>query len=115
MLFRSVLLRRMMRNLLDNAVRHGGSVSEVVMRLAPMEDGSVRLEVTDRGPGVPAEFLEKIFEPFYRLPGRTEWQGGTGLGLTLVRSIARHHGGDVRCESHPGGGACFVVELPLKA
>ena len=110
-----VLLRRMMRNLLDNAVRHGGSVSEVVMRLAPMEDGSVRLEVTDRGPGVPAEFLEKIFEPFYRLPGRTEWQGGTGLGLTLVRSIARHHGGDVRCESHPGGGACFVVELPLKA
>jgi signal transduction histidine kinase len=110
-----VLLRRMLRNLLDNAMRHGGSIEEVVMRMRPIEGGRVRIEVTDRGPGVPAEFLEKIFEPFYRLPGRSEWQGGTGLGLTLVRSIARHHGGDVRCESQPGGGACFVVKLPLKA
>ena len=110
-----VLLRRMMRNLIDNAIRHGGAIEEVVMRLRPIEGGRVRIEVTDRGPGVPAEFLEKIFEPFYRLPGRSEWQGGTGLGLTLVRSIARHHGGDVRCELQAGGGACFVVELPLKA
>ena len=110
-----LLLRRMIRNLLDNALRHGGARTEVKMRLQPIPGQRLRLEVSDRGPGVPHESLEKIFEPFYRLPGRGQWQGGTGLGLTLVRSIARHHGGDARCESHPGGGACFVVELPLRA
>jgi signal transduction histidine kinase len=73
----------------------------------------VRIEVMDHGPGVPAGLEEKVFEPFYRVPGKSEWQGGTGLGLTLVRSIARHHGGDVHYQHRAGGGACFVVELPL--
>ena len=75
----------------------------------------MRIEVRDHGPGVPSGLEEKIFEPFYRVPGKAEWQGGTGLGLTLVRSIARHHGGEVHYESRVGGGACFVVELPLTA
>ena len=71
------------------------------------------LWVDDRGPGVPAELRERIFEPFYRLPGASEKEGGVGLGLALVKSIAERHQGSVRCESRPGGGARFVVELPL--
>ncbi len=107
------LLRRLMRNLLDNALRHGGQSSDVTMRIAPSEGTRVQLQVCDRGPGIPADLKEKIFKPFYRAPGSQEWQGGTGLGLTLVRSIARHHGGDVRCLARVGGGTCFEVDLPM--
>ena len=71
------------------------------------------IQVCDRGPGVPEELRERIFEPFYRLPGATERDGGVGLGLALVKSIAIRHGGAVRCENRPDGGACFVVSLPL--
>ena len=64
-------------------------------------------------PGVPAALRERIFEPFYRLPGASEREGGVGLGLALVKAIAQRHAGTVRCEDREGGGACFVVELPL--
>jgi signal transduction histidine kinase len=72
----------------------------------------VRLCVCDRGPGVPLDLRERIFEPFYRLPGASEHEGGVGLGLSLVRSIVQRHGGSVRCEDREGGGAQFVVLLP---
>jgi signal transduction histidine kinase len=62
---------------------------------------------------VPVELQERIFEPFYRLPGATERDGGVGLGLALVKSIAQRHGGRAFCENNQGGGACFVIELPL--
>ena len=67
----------------------------------------------DRGPGVPEAQRERIFDPFYRLPGASERAGGVGLGLALVRSIATRHHGSVHCEDHAGGGACFVLRLPL--
>jgi signal transduction histidine kinase len=75
----------------------------------------VVIRVCDRGPGVPAALQERIFEPFYRLPGATERDGGVGLGLALVKSIVLRHGGTVVCENRTGGGACFVVSLPLSA
>lgn len=108
------LLRRMLRNLLENARRYGGAEG-VEMQLLPHQvDGLpwVMLRVSDRGPGVPPELRERIFEPFYRLPGASEREGGVGLGLALVRSIVQRHGGSVRCEERPGGGAQFVVMLP---
>jgi signal transduction histidine kinase len=72
------------------------------------------LRVTDHGPGVPKELRERIFEPFYRAPGASERDGGVGLGLALVKSIAQRHGGSVRCEAAASGqGACFVVTLPV--
>jgi two-component system OmpR family sensor kinase len=71
--------------------------------------------VCDRGPGVPLAYREKIFEPFFRLPGASERAGSVGLGLALVKSIAERHQGAVRCEDRPGGGACFVVRLPKSA
>ena len=71
------------------------------------------VRVCDRGPGVPLDQRERIFEPFYRLPGASERSGGVGLGLALVRSIAGRHNGSVHCKDHAGGGACFVLRLPL--
>jgi signal transduction histidine kinase len=106
------LLRRVMRNLLENARRH--AAGDITVTLATTA-GQAVIRVCDRGPGVPPELRERIFEPFYRLPGATERDGGVGLGLALVKSIAIRHGGSVFCENRPDGGACFVVQLPLAA
>ena len=103
------LLRRALRNLLENARRYGGD--EVEVNVA--DHGSrVEVQVSDRGPGVPEAYLERIFEPFFRLPGHAEREGGVGLGLALVRQIAERHGGSVRCEPRAGGGSCFTLALP---
>jgi signal transduction histidine kinase len=69
------------------------------------------LRVCDRGPGVPEAERERIFEPFYRPAGTREPDGGAGLGLALVRQIARKHGGDARCTPRAGGGSCFEATL----
>ncbi len=104
------LLRRALRNLLENARRYGGDqISACVQASA---DGAVHLKVCDRGPGVPASLRERIFEPYFRLPGHAEREGGVGLGLSLVRQIAAAHGGSVRCDAREGGGSCFVIDLP---
>jgi signal transduction histidine kinase len=101
------LLRRLFRNLLDNASAHGGSEPPEVTFIPA--GAAVRILVCDRGPGVPEEEREKIFEPFYRVRGT---QGsGAGLGLALVRQIAEQHGGQVHCSERSGGGACFEVSL----
>jgi signal transduction histidine kinase len=106
------LLRRALRNLLENARRYGGGEVLLTLRTQP---GRVELQVCDRGPGVPEALRERIFEAFYRLPGHAEQAGGVGLGLSLVRQIAQRHGGSVRCEGREGGGSCFVVTLPVLA
>jgi signal transduction histidine kinase len=104
------LLRRLVRNLLDNAQRHApGTAVEVTVE--PFSEGGARLTVADRGPGIPEAERDRIFEAFYRVPGVKADSDGTGLGLTLVRQIARHHGGDVRCLPRPGGGSVFEVTL----
>ena len=106
------LLRRAVRNLLENARRYtSGPVTVTLQQF----DGRAVLQVFDRGPGVPPDQRARIFEPFYRLPGASERDGGVGLGLALVKSIAERHGGSVRCEGREGGGACFVIELPSHA
>ena len=104
------LLRRALRNLLENAQRYGGGEIGVQVRRAA--DGSTELGVCDRGPGVPEAYRERIFEAFFRLPGHAEREGGVGLGLALVRQIAQAHGGSVHCEPRQGGGSCFRLVLP---
>jgi signal transduction histidine kinase len=107
------LLRRALRNLLENARRYGEhQVSTQVGRDA---DGRVWVRVCDRGAGVPPSLRERIFEPFFRLPGHAEREGSVGLGLSLVRQIAQRHGGSVHFEERPGGGSCFVFALPPPA
>jgi signal transduction histidine kinase len=106
------LLRRAVRNLLENARQYGGDDVQVVVRAAA-STGHAEVRVCDRGPGVPEAWRERIFEPFLRLPGHAEREGGVGLGLSLVRQIAQRHGGDVRCEPREGGGSCFTITLAL--
>ncbi len=106
------LIRRAVRNLLENAKRYGGQAESTLVVLSPAADGSVQISVSDRGPGVPDDQRERIFEPFYRLPGHAEHAGGVGLGLSLVRQIAQRHGGQARCEAREGGGSRFVIWLP---
>jgi signal transduction histidine kinase len=103
------LLRRALRNLLENARRYGGAEVEVEVA---RRGNRVEASVSDRGPGVPEAYRERIFEPFFRLPGHAEREGGVGLGLALVRQIAERHGGSVRCEPRAGGGSCFTLALP---
>ncbi len=105
------LLRRLIRNLLENARRHGAG-SPIEVSVARSAHGGAELRVCDRGPGVPEAERERIFEPFYRPAGAREREGGVGLGLALVRQIARRHGGDATCLARDGGGSCFAVLLP---
>ena len=108
------LLRRLVRNLLENARRYGNAqLTEVTVGAG--KGGRVRLAVCDRGPGVAEAERERIFEPFYRPSGAGEREGSVGLGLSLVRQIARRHGGNVRCLPRDGGGTCFHVELAGEA
>jgi signal transduction histidine kinase len=110
------LLRRAVRNLLENAKRYGHRADEpAVVEVALSQSASgIEITVSDRGPGVPQAQRERIFEPFYRMPGHAEYAGGVGLGLSLVRQIAQRHGGQVHCRARDGGGTLFVIELPKK-
>ncbi len=120
------LLRRAVRNLLENARRHSGKsdsatqvngsgiIAHLQYQAAQADQAAcVVLSVSDKGPGVPASERERIFQPFYRLPGASERDGGVGLGLALVKSIVQRHQGSVHCEANPGGGARFVLRLPV--
>jgi signal transduction histidine kinase len=103
------LLHRLVRNLLENAARYGGDQVDAELRMVA---GSIEFDVRDRGPGLGESERERVFEPFYRVAGASEASGGVGLGLSLVRQIARQHGGDVRCLPRDGGGSIFRVTLP---
>ena len=106
---RSVALRRAFANLMDNAIAYGGGCR---VRLAP-ENGQVRVEIDDDGPGIPEDQMEKVFAPFYRLdPSRNKATGGVGLGLSTARTIIRGHGGDIALANRPEGGLRVTVTLP---
>jgi len=102
------LLRRMIRNLLENAKRHGAPPIQVHVSRAG--DGA-KMAVCDHGPGIPEAERERVFDPFYRRTGTKEITGA-GLGLALVRQIARRHRGDARCAPQSGQGGRFIVVLP---
>jgi signal transduction histidine kinase len=99
-------------NLLDNACKYAGAGGEVTVRLAPRTGGSAELRVLDRGPGVPVEHRERIFEKFHRVDDTlTAEKHGAGLGLSIARQLARGLGGELRYEPRPDGGASFILEL----
>lgn len=101
------LLRRLLRNLLENAKRHGVPPTQVRLKQA---EGVVMLTVWDAGPGPASSEFEQIFTPFYRRSG-SHVSTGNGLGLSLVRQIARRHGGDARCLAMDDGRSCFEITL----
>jgi signal transduction histidine kinase/CheY-like chemotaxis protein len=100
-------VRQVLYNLLGNAIKYGAP--------GPVELGwqlqgaRLRFEVADRGPGIPEAWAERVFEPFERIPGDTQ---GAGLGLAVSRRLARAMGGELTHHARPGGGTCFVLELP---
>ncbi len=103
-------LRRVVDNLVDNAIAYGDRADLSVERQGDM----AVLRVADRGPGIPPEQRRQIFEPFHRLEtSRNRLSGGSGLGLAIVDQIVTRHHGTVHVEDRPGGGAVFVVTLPL--
>jgi two-component system sensor histidine kinase SenX3 len=101
-------------NLVANAVAYSPEGSTVVVSATAREE-AVDLSVTDRGIGIPANELERIFERFYRVdPARHRSTGGTGLGLSIVKHVAASHGGEVRVWSVEGQGSTFTLTLPRK-
>lgn len=110
----AVLLRRLLRNLLENARRYGSINGEASIDVTVRRQGptGVVMEVADRGPGVPEAWRERVFEPFVRVPGAHEKHGSVGLGLALVRMIALRHGAHVSVQARAGGGSVFAVMWP---
>jgi len=104
-----IALKRLVTNLVENALKYGGTARGRVYR----QTGGAVLEIDDNGPGVPSSELDRVFEPFFRgEPSRNRETGGIGLGLAVVRSLARAHGGDVTLLNRPEGGLRARVTLP---
>lgn len=107
---RPIALRRCLTNLLDNAVKYGYEAQVKVAR----EGGNAVISIRDKGPGIPPDEFEKVFEPFYRLESsRSRHTGGTGIGLTIARNIAEQHGGGISLRNHEEGGLVVTLSLPL--
>ena len=99
-------LRRAFSNVLRNAVEACGEEGALDIVVAPASDGGVCIEISDHGPGVPRETADRIFDPYF-----TGKPGGTGLGLALVKQTIEMHGGTIKLEETPGGGATFVIKM----
>ncbi|HEY4044673.1 MAG TPA: ATP-binding protein [Rhodopila sp.] len=108
---RSLALKRVLVNLVTNAVNYAGSAT---VRLSPPDGRMVVIEIEDDGPGISPAELDRVFEPFHRgEPSRNRETGGVGLGLPIARNIMRAHGGDVMIANRPSGGARATVTLPV--
>jgi signal transduction histidine kinase len=106
----SAALRRVIVNLLSNALRHGGSAEISARRHA----GEVTVVIDDRGPGIRADQLDAVFQPFHRVDtSRSKLTGGSGLGLYIARDLAQRHGGRVTLSNRAGGGLRAELALPL--
>jgi signal transduction histidine kinase len=105
------LLGKLIDELLENAVKYTEQGSEIKVSTVASPD-RLRLVIEDAGPGIAPEDLPHLFDPFYRADQARGRGNGTGLGLTTAAAIARLHGGDIRVENRPEGGARFEVELP---
>jgi signal transduction histidine kinase len=106
------LLRLMVTNLIRNAIRYSPPDTSLEVHVG-LAGGQAVISVRDHGPGIPDEFREKVFDRFFRVPGDKSSCRGVGLGLTIVRGIARLHGGDVGVRNRPEGGCEFTVRLPI--
>ena len=108
---RPVALKRALGNLVANAESYGGSAR---VTMVPPKDGTVSVTIEDDGPGIPADEIDRVFEPFHRLEqSRNRETGGVGLGLPIARNMLRAHGGDVVLKNRPEGGLKAIVTLPV--
>ena len=106
-------VEQIINNLLSNALRYAPDNEAITLSLHCNDERAV-LSVRDRGPGIPAEALDHVFERFYKADiARLRSQAGTGLGLSIARKIAQAHGGDLTVANHPEGGALFTLTFPI--
>lgn len=110
-LLRPLATQRMVDNLIDNAVKHGGGAVEIVTRT---EGSTAVVEVLDRGPGIPTDQVERLKQPFARLDASRSGEAGAGLGLAIIDRIVRMHGGSFNLLPREGGGLIAEVRLPLR-
>jgi signal transduction histidine kinase len=107
---RPLALRRVFDNLVDNAVKYGARAEVALVA----ESQSITITIRDNGPGIPPSEIDQVFKPFHRVESsRNRETGGVGLGLAVVRSIIRGHGGEVTLNNQENGGLCATVTLPL--
>lgn len=104
-------LTQVLRNLVRNAVAQTRPGDPITVAALPRGDG-LEIAVTDNGPGIPAEEIERVFTRFYRLDGGPRGSGGSGLGLAIARALVEANGGRIHAESVPGHGATFRLRLP---
>jgi two-component system sensor histidine kinase KdpD len=107
-----LLLEQVFVNLFENAGRYAPAGAKVTIR-ADVDAGMLRIAVSDEGPGLPLGSEERIFEKFYRAVPGADGGRGSGLGLAIARAIVKAHGGTITASNRPGGGAEFVIRLPL--
>ena len=114
-------LTQVFTNLIENAIKYGGSGKEVHVCLTShtdeptMRSSAIRVDVSDQGDGIATQHIPRLTERFYRVDShRSREMGGTGLGLAIVKHILNRHRGRLRIESHPGQGSCFSVILPYE-
>jgi signal transduction histidine kinase len=111
-------VRQVMSNLLSNAFKYASPGHSAGVTLMHVDDSllkrCVAIQVSDNGPGIPAELHEKVFEEFFRVPSSSQHADGTGVGLAIARRIARLLGGDLRLSDTAGGGATFTLLLPVR-
>jgi two-component system phosphate regulon sensor histidine kinase PhoR len=106
-------LEQVLCNLIDNAIKYGRVGGKVTIDACRLADGYVEVSVTDDGPGIPPQAIERVFERFYRVDkARSREQGGTGLGLSIVKHIVQNHGGRAWANSQLGQGTTFFFTLP---
>jgi two-component system sensor histidine kinase KdpD len=106
------LMIQVLVNLLENALKYSPADKSIEIA-ARADDGTLTMEIADRGPGVPEADLARVFDKFYRIPV-PEGAGGTGLGLAICKGIVEAHGGQIRAENRTGGGLRVIVTLPMK-
>jgi signal transduction histidine kinase len=107
---RPLTLKRAFTNLIDNAAKYG-ETPEIELSC---EEAALLVAIRDRGPGIPAEALDHVFRPYYRVDkSRNRTTGGVGLGLTVAQAIVQGHGGEITLKNRPGGGLEAVIVLPL--
>jgi two-component system sensor histidine kinase CpxA len=114
------LLRSALENVVRNAVRHTAESSEVTIEMERLngtaDAAQLRISVRDHGPGVPAQALDRLFDPFFRVDeGRDRKSGGVGLGLAITRQAMEFHGGTAVAQNHPDGGLLVRLDLPVSA
>jgi two-component system sensor histidine kinase KdpD len=106
------LIEQVFINLLDNAAAYTPPGTPVQVE-ARVENGNLCVMISDKGPGIPPEDLERIFDKFYRVPGSAT--GGTGLGLSISKGLIEAHGGKIIAENSATGGARFTIRIPISA